>query len=88
MPHFPRNYYVYTYATSFISAAAFHEQILTGKNGGVERYIDNLLKAGASKPPAEILKDAGVDMTTAAPFQAAMKAMENIMDQIEELLAG
>jgi oligoendopeptidase F len=88
IPHFHRNYYVYSYATSFVSAAAFHEQILTGKNGGVERYINNLLKAGRSRPPAEILKEAGVDMTTVAPFRAAMKAMSQIMDQIEQLLEG
>ena len=88
IPHFHRNYYVYSYATSFISAAAFHEQILTGKNGGVARYVNNLLEAGGSKPPAESLKDAGVDMTTVEPFRAAMEAMEQIMDQIEELLGG
>lgn len=86
IPHFHRNYYVYSYATSFISAAAFHEQIMTGENGGVERYINNLLRAGRSKPPALILKEAGVDMTTVTPFRAAMKAMSEIMDQIEELL--
>jgi len=88
IPHFHRNYYVYSYATSFISAAAFQEQILTGENGGVDRYIEGLLKAGGSKPPAEILKDAGVDMTTVAPFRAAMRSMDQIMDQIEELLGG
>jgi oligoendopeptidase F len=87
IPHFHFNYYVYTYATSFIAATAFHEQILTGENGGVERYIDKLLKAGSSKPPVEILQDAGVDMTTPAPFRATMQAMEEIMDQIEEILA-
>ncbi|MCP4901758.1 MAG: oligoendopeptidase F, partial [bacterium] len=76
IPHFHFNYYVYSYATSFIAGTAFHDQILTGENGGVERYIDNLLKAGGTKPPVEILQSAGVDMTTAAPFQAAFKAME------------
>jgi oligoendopeptidase F len=86
IPHFHRNYYVYSYATSFIAAAAFHDQILTGDNGGVERYIDNLLRAGRSKTPAVILKDAGVDMTSVVPFKAAMKSMSEIMDQIEELL--
>ena len=86
VPHFHRNYYVYTYATSFISAAAFQEQILTGKDGGVERYLSNLLEAGGSQPPAEILKNAGVDMTTVAPFRAAMQAMSEIIEQIEDLL--
>jgi oligoendopeptidase F len=86
IPHFHYDYYVYSYATSFIAAAAFHEQILTGRDGGVERYIDQLLKAGGSKPPAEILADAGVDMTTVKPFRAAMHEMGKIMDQIEAIL--
>ncbi len=86
IPHFHMNYYVYSYATSFIAAAAFHEQILTGENGGVDRYVEKLLKVGGSAPPAEILKNAGVDMTTVAPFRAAMIAMDGIMDEIEEIL--
>jgi oligoendopeptidase F len=86
IPHFHYNYYVYTYATSFIAGTALHEQILTGENGGVDRYIDNLLKGGSSRTPAETLKAAGVDMTTPAPFKAAMKAMEEVMDEIEAVL--
>jgi oligoendopeptidase F len=86
IPHFHYNYYVYTYATSFIAGTAFHEQIRSGVNGGVERYIDQLLKAGSSKPPVEILQAAGVDMTTPAPFRAAMRAMEEVMDEIEKIL--
>jgi oligoendopeptidase F len=86
IPHFHYNYYVYTYATSFIAGTAFHEQIRSGVNGGVERYIDNLLKAGGSKPPVETLQAAGVDMTTPAPFKAAMTAMEEVMDEIEMIL--
>lgn len=88
VPHFHYNYYVYAYATSFIAATAFQEQILEGGNGGVDRYIDNLLKAGDSKPPVDILRDAGVDMTSPEPFRAAMKAMNQIIDQIEEILAA
>lgn len=86
IPHFHFNYYVYSYATSFIAGTAFHEQILTGENGGVDRYIDNLLKAGGTVPPVEILQNAGVDMTTPTPFRAAFKAMDEVMDQIEEIL--
>ncbi len=77
---------VYTYATSFIAGTAFHEQIRTGINGGVERYLENLLEAGSSRTPVETLKAAGVDMTTSAPFKAAMKAMEEVMDEIDEIL--
>jgi len=87
IPHFHYDYYVYSYATSFIAATAFHEQILSGENGGVDRYINKLLKAGSSEPPVQILQDAGVDMTTPAPFRATIAAMNEIMDQIEEILA-
>jgi len=86
IPHFHYNFYVYSYATSFIAATAFQEQILSGENGGVERYVSQLLEAGASKPPTEILRDAGVDMTTPAPIRAFVAAMNDIMDQIEEIL--
>jgi oligoendopeptidase F len=86
IPHFHYNYYVYAYATSFIAGTAFSDQILSGTNGGVERYMDNLLSAGSSQAPVQILKSAGVDMTTPAPFRAFVKAMNDIMDQIEEIL--
>jgi len=85
IPHFHYDYYVYTYATSFIAGNAFSERIAAGPEGA-ERYIEKLLKAGSSKPPVEILEDAGVDMTTAKPFQAIMKAMNDVMDQIETIL--
>jgi len=87
VPHFHYNYYVYAYATSFIAAAAFSDNILTGANGGARAYVDNVLKAGSSKPPVEILKAGGVDMTTPAPIQSLMRAMNRIMDQMEEILS-
>lgn len=85
VPHFHYNYYVYTYATSWVAATAFHQLILS-EEGGAQRYIDGVLKAGSSKPPVEILRDAGVDMTTPEPYRATMKELERIMDQIEEIL--
>ncbi len=86
VPHFHYNYYVYAYATSFIAAAAFSDNILTGANGGAQAYVDSVLKAGSSKPPVEILKAGGVDMTTPAPAQSLIRAMNRIMDQMEEIL--
>jgi oligoendopeptidase F len=86
IPHFHYNFYVYSYSTSFIAATAFQEQILAGEKGGARAYIDKVLKAGSSKPPVEILSDAGVDMTTPEPFRAFVRAMDGIMDQIEEIL--
>lgn len=85
IPHFHYNYYVYTYATSFIAGTAFVDQILSGPEGA-NRYIDKLLKAGSSKPPVQILKDAGVDMTTPEPIRATVRRMNEVMDQIEEIL--
>ena len=85
IPHFHYDYYVYTYATSFIAGTAFVDQILSGEEGA-RRYIDKLLRAGSSKPPVEILKDAGVDMTTPAPIRTTIRRMNEVMDQMEEIL--
>ena len=49
-------------------------------------YIDKVLSAGSSKPPVEILKDAGVDMTTAEPFRAFFRAMDETISEIEKIL--
>ena len=58
------------------------EAVLQGRPGAVDNYI-NLLKAGGSDYPYELLKRAGVDMATAAPYQAVFTRMNAIMDQIE-----
>jgi oligoendopeptidase F len=50
-------------------------------------YIDNVLKAGSSRPPVDILKSAGIDMTTPQPIRDTVAAMDDIMDQIETILA-
>jgi len=47
-----------------------------------------MLSSGSSKYPIDLLKDAGVDMTTSAPFNAAMSEMNRVMDEIEALLKG
>ncbi|MER2141252.1 MAG: oligoendopeptidase F, partial [Priestia megaterium] len=63
IPHFYYNYYVYQYATGFSAAAALSKQILEEGNAAVERYV-GFLKSGSSDYPIEVLKKAGVDMTT------------------------
>jgi oligoendopeptidase F len=85
VPHFHYNYYVFTYATSFVAASAFAEQILTR---GPDRYLERLLRAGSSRPPVEILRDAGVDVTRAEPIRTTMNIMAQIMDQMEAILDG
>ncbi|MBW8350418.1 oligoendopeptidase F [Bacillus sp. IITD106] len=85
IPHFYYNYYVYQYATGFSAAAALSSQILEEGESAVARYID-FLKAGSSDYPIEVLKKAGVDMTTAAPIEAACKVFEEKLAEMEQLL--
>lgn len=85
IPHFYYNYYVYQYATGFSAAQALSNQILEEGAPAVERYL-GFLKAGSSDYPIEVLKKAGVDMTTAAPIEAACKVFEEKLDEMEALL--
>jgi oligoendopeptidase F len=86
VPHFYFNFYIYQYATSFTAATALAEEVEAGRLGAVQRYLD-FIRAGGSDYPIEILKRAGVDMTTAEPFRKTMAAMNRTMDQIEAILA-
>ncbi len=85
IPHFYRNYYVFQYATSFTASAALSEKVLAGDPAATKRYL-TLLSAGGSKYPIELLKDAGVDMTTDEPLELTIKKMNRVMDEIEKLL--
>jgi oligoendopeptidase F len=86
IPHFYYNFYVYQYATSIAASQAFADRILKGEPGAVETYL-GLLKAGGSDYPYDLVKKAGVDLATPAPYKALATRMERIMDQIEEILA-
>jgi oligoendopeptidase F len=85
IPHFYYNFYVYQYATSLAASSLLAEAVLQGRPGAVENYL-KLLKAGGSDYPHELLKRAGVDMTTTEPYRAVFARMNNIMDQIEDIL--
>lgn len=85
IPHFYRAFYVYQYSTSFVASQALAEIVLNGGEAERDRYL-KFLSAGGSKYPIDILKDAGVDMTTSAPFENAMKRMNELMDEIEKLM--
>lgn len=85
VPHFYMNYYVYQYATSFTASKALAEGVLNREEGAVDKFIQ-FLSAGASDYPIAILKQAGVDMTTAEPFQKTMQAMNRTIDEIEKIL--
>jgi oligoendopeptidase F len=85
IPHFYYNYYVYQYATGFSAAAALSKGILTEGDPAVERYIE-FLKAGSSDYPIEVLKKAGVDMTSKKPVEDALKVFEEKLTELEKLL--
>ena len=86
VPHFHFNFYVYQYATSYVAAIALAEGILEDRPGARDRYLA-FLQSGSTKPPVELLMDAGVDMTSPEPIRAAMRLMNEVMDQIDEILA-
>jgi oligoendopeptidase F len=84
VPHFHYDFYVYQYATSYVAATALAEAILDGKPGALDRYLA-FLQSGGTKPPVELLQDAGVDMTSPEPIRSAMRLMNAVMDQIEAI---
>ncbi|MHC4132786.1 MAG: oligoendopeptidase F [Planctomycetota bacterium] len=85
VPHFYYNFYVFQYSTSFTASTALVEKVFEKEPEAIQRYIE-FLSAGGSDYPINILKKAGVDMTTNEPFNLTMQAMNRTMDEIEEIL--
>jgi oligoendopeptidase F len=85
IPHFYYNFYLYQYATSFTASTALSEKVLSGDKAATERYL-KFLSSGGSQYPIDLLKTAGVDMTTPAPFALTMKRMNSVIDEMEKLL--
>jgi len=85
IPHFYRDFYVFQYATSFTAAEALSSKVLSGDKGATDRYL-RFISAGGSKYPIDLLKDAGVDMTTDEPLDLTIKKMNAVMDEMETLL--
>jgi oligoendopeptidase F len=85
IPHFYRPFYVYVYATSITGAFAFGERILTGKIEERETFL-NVLRAGGSVKPYELLKKSGLDLASPKPYQALELRMNQIMDEMESIL--
>ena len=86
IPHFYNSFYVYQYATSIAASSLFAQRVVNGEAGALERYL-GLLRAGSSNYPYELVKAAGVDLATPAPYQALVARMNQIMDEIEGILA-
>jgi oligoendopeptidase F len=87
IPHFYYNYYVYQYATGFSAATALSKQILEEGEPAVNRYIKEFLSAGSSDYPIEVLKKAGVDMSSPEPISNACKVFEEKLNEMEQLLS-
>ena len=87
IPHFYYNFYVYQYSTSFTASTALCEKVLSKEKDAVKKYLQ-FISAGGSKYPIDLLREAGVDMTTAEPFDKTMVVMNRTMDEIEAILAN
>ena len=85
VPHFYYNFYVYQYATSIAAGEYFASHILAGDTDVRDAYLA-ALSAGGSASGYEILKNAGVDLATAAPYNQLIQRMNELMDQAEDLL--
>jgi oligoendopeptidase F len=85
IPHFYYNYYVFQYATGYSAAIALSQKILKEGAPAVEKYL-NFLSGGRSKPPVELLKGAGVDMSSPEPVNEALELFGRLLDEMEQLV--
>ena len=84
IPHFYSAFYVFQYATSIAASSLLAERVLKGEPGARERYLE-LISAGGSDYPYELVKRAGVDLATPEPYRALIARMNRIMDEIETI---
>jgi oligoendopeptidase F len=87
IPHFYRPFYVYQYATSMAAASHFMEGLRGGSPAARDTYL-GVLTAGGSRHPVPLLKEAGVDMDSPAPYRALLRQMNAWMDEMEQLVAA
>ena len=85
IPHFYYNYYVFQYATGYSAAIALSRKILKEGESAVKDYI-RFLSGGCSKSPIDLLKDAGVDMTSPEPVDQALQLFGDLLDEMEALM--
>jgi len=85
IPHFYNAFYVYKYATGLSAAIALSEMVTNGGEKERDRYL-RFLQSGGSKYPLDLLKDAGVDLTTPAPVDAAMARFATLVGELEKLV--
>jgi oligoendopeptidase F len=87
IPHYYRDYYVYRYADSYCAAAAIAKRILNNESGAKEQWM-KFLKTGSSMYAIDMLKVAGVDMTTTKPVEDALDMFNQLLKELEQLLAS
>lgn len=85
IPHFYYDFYVYQYATSIAASAYFADRVMKDGAKARDTYL-GVLKAGGSDYPVDVLKKAGLDMTTPAPYRALVDKFARTLDQIEALI--
>lgn len=88
VPHFYYDFYVYQYATSMVASTSLARAVREEREGKTvmrDAYL-KMLSSGRAKDPIELLKEAGVDMTTSRPFDAAVAEMNSTMDEMERIL--
>ncbi len=83
IPHFYMNFYVYQYATAYTAAIIIAQNILNGKDGARENYLE-FLKLGVTKTPVESLKVAGVDMESEQVLSESFVYLDHLIDELEE----
>jgi oligoendopeptidase F len=85
IPHFYRAFYVYKYATGMSAAIALSQRVIEGGPRELQDYL-RFLKGGCSKFPLELLRDAGVDMSTPEPVNSALRRFERLVSELESIL--
>lgn len=86
IPHFYTSFYVYQYATGLSAAIAFANKILKEGKPAVDRYVTEFLSGGCSKDPIDLLKAAGVDMSTPDPIDSALNVFEEYLELLKKQL--
>ncbi len=84
IPHFYNPFYVYQYATGLSAAIALSKRILEEGKPAVEDYM-KFLTGGSSQDPIELLKIAGVDMTSSEPIETALELFGNLLDELQKM---
>jgi oligoendopeptidase F len=85
IPHFYNDYYVFQYATSFTASSALSEKVLSGDPEATRKYL-KFISSGRSKYPIDLLKEAGLDMTSDEPLELTMRKVNRVMDEIDKVL--